>query len=266
MAPVSLVISDVDGTLLDPQKQLTPAAIAAVDLLRDRGIAFAVTSSRPPAGMRMLEAPLRLVTPLSGFNGGLIVRPGSHAPLHVEAMEPAAVHHVLGVLDELSVDAWVYTATQWSVRDRHGPSVDREAFVVGLEPVVVRDLRRIDGAVLKITGVSDDHARVAEAEGALAHAEVSARRSQPRYLDVTSPRATKGEVVARLAGWLAIPVAHVTVIGDGHNDVSMFEHAGVAIAMGNAAPEVQAHAEHVTASNAQDGFAEAMRRFVLGEG
>jgi hydroxymethylpyrimidine pyrophosphatase-like HAD family hydrolase len=146
---VRLVIADVDGTLLTPDKILTARARRAVAAIVDAGIAFTVTSGRPPLGMRTLIDDLRL-----------------------------------------------------------------------------------------------QHAIAA-------------------YLDVTHPKANKGEVVDMLSALLKIPIAQIATIGDMPNDVAMFQRSGLSIAMANASADVQHAAGAVTASNAEDGFAEAMERFVL---
>jgi HAD superfamily hydrolase (TIGR01484 family) len=81
---IRLVLSDVDGTLVTPEKELTPESIEAVNQLNEADILFAVTSGRPPKGLTMLIEPLDLTTPLGGFNGGLITDekprrpPGTH--------------------------------------------------------------------------------------------------------------------------------------------------------------------------------------------
>src|SRR5262245_33808212 len=72
---ISLVIADVDGTLVTEEKILTQRAGAAVRALHDAGIAFAITSGRPPRGMAMLIEPLALQTVIAGFNGGVFIRP-----------------------------------------------------------------------------------------------------------------------------------------------------------------------------------------------
>src|SRR4029079_8184127 len=87
---------------------------------------------------------------------------------------------------------------------------------------------------------------------------VSAALSQPYYLDVTHPKANKGEVVTLLSTMLAIPTAQIATIGDMRNDVLMFQRSGVSIAMGNATSGVQREARFVTTSNAEEGFALAM--------
>src|ERR1700690_3987315 len=71
---ISLVLADVDGTLVNEEKILTKRAQSAVGQLRRTGIRFAVTSGRPPLGMAMLFDPLALDTPIAGFNGGLFVK------------------------------------------------------------------------------------------------------------------------------------------------------------------------------------------------
>ncbi len=74
--PIRLVLSDVDGTLVDSDKSLTEATIAAVKpASMTPGSRFAVTSGRPPRGMSMLVEPLGLTTPMAAFNGGEIVTP-----------------------------------------------------------------------------------------------------------------------------------------------------------------------------------------------
>ena len=133
------------------------------------------------------------------------------------------------------------------------------------EPTVVKSFDGVKD-VAKIVGISDDHGLVAAATEQAREKfgdHVSAAQSQPYYLDITHPRANKGEVVSYLAAHLGIPGNQFATIGDMPNDVLMFAHSGLSIAMGNASPEVQRAARRVTASNEQEGFAKAMERFVL---
>jgi len=117
--------------------------------------------------------------------------------------------------------------------------------------------------------VSDDHDAVARASGAAHDAfgdHVSASRSQPYYLDVTHPQANKGAVATFLAHWYDLAPDEIATIGDMPNDVLMFAHSGLSIAMGNADREVQRAARRVTTSNEDEGFANAVERFILREG
>ena len=264
MPKISLVIADVDGTLLTPDKLLTERAQAAVAALHAAGIAFAITSGRPPRGMAMLVEPLALRTPLAGFNGGLFVRPDMTI-VEEHVLAPEVARRALELLLDHGMDAWVYSGQDWLIREPKAPHVAREQWTVGFAPTVVADFGPALGRAAKIVGVSNDHDRVArlekEAQRVLGK-EASATRSQPYYLDITHPDANKGTMAATLSRTLAVPCERIATIGDMPNDVLMFRKSGLSIAMGNASAEVQAQADEVTGSNSDEGFAEAMERFV----
>lgn len=262
---VSALISDVDGTLVTDDKVLTERTRRAVVRLRAVGVEFAIISSRPPHGLRMLVDPLGLRTPIAGFNGGMLVTaamstidelllPVDVATRAVEAMAACGVH------------VWVFTAHDWLLRDPDGPYVGLEEHTVRFPPTIVDDFGRSLDAAAKIVGVSDDFDLLARCDAELRRIlarKATVARSQPYYLDVTHPDANKGAALLKLAQLLAIPAQQIAVIGDGHNDIAMFREAGLSIAMGNAAAEVQHAADFVTDSNADEGFANAVERVVL---
>ena len=106
--------------------------------------------------------------------------------------------------------------------------------------------------------------RLIGSHGAALAGQVSVARSQPYYLDITHPLANKGVALTELANLLAIPPREIAVIGDGGNDIAMFERSGFSIAMGNASPLVRQAADFLTDSNHDEGFANAIERFILG--
>jgi Cof subfamily protein (haloacid dehalogenase superfamily) len=262
---ISLVLADVDGTLVTAEKVLTPRAIAAVQALQAAGIAFAITSGRPPRGMAMLIDPLGLRTPVAGFNGGIFVKPDmTIMEEHVLAAD--AAKRALDVILHNHLDAWVYSGQDWLVRDLNAAHVAREQWTVKFPPKVVKDFDAVLGNAVKIVGVSDDLDLVARCEKAAQDAlgaQASAARSQPYYLDITHPDANKGTVVATLSKLLSVPAGEIATIGDMPNDVLMFRKSGLSIAMGNASPEVQAQADLVTDSYDDEGFAKAIERSIL---
>ena len=91
----------------------------------------------------------------------------------------------------------------------------------------------------------------------------TARRSQAKYLDLTPPGTDKGYAVRAFARHYGVKLEEVAVIGDMANDLPMFETAGLAIAMGNGAPEVKQRADLVSLTNEEDGVAYAIEHFVL---
>ncbi len=263
--PIAAVLTDVDGTLITGAKVLTPQAIEAVGQLHERGVLFAITSGRPPRGMRMLISPLKLQGPMAAFNGGIIVRPDMTV---VEERTVAAdvAPAVIDVIRAQGLYAWIYCGTEWYVTDPHAPHVAREAATVQFQPAVVPSYDGLLDRAVKIVGVGDDYDRVARCETTVHEqfgARVSASRSQPYYLDVTNPAANKGVVVERLSHHYQIPLEQIATLGDGANDVLMFERSGLSIAMGNASEEVRRQATYVTVSNEDEGFAKAVGRYIL---
>jgi Cof subfamily protein (haloacid dehalogenase superfamily) len=264
--PVRLVIADVDGTLVTHDKILTQRAIQSVFKLREAGIQFAITSGRPPKGMAMLIEPLKLNEPIAAFNGGVVIQPDLKTVLAQNVLTPDVVKKVVQQILDQKLDVWVYTDTTWFVRDINAPHVAREQWTVKFEPVVTDKLETLVDKVAKVVGVGDDLEGVARCEKEVQQAcgaSVSAARSQPYYLDVTHPKANKGEVVHIMSDLLKIPAEEIATIGDMPNDVLMFVKSGVSIAMGNASPEVQKSATYVTTSSEDEGFANAMEKFIL---
>jgi Cof subfamily protein (haloacid dehalogenase superfamily) len=215
--------------------------------------------------MKMLIDALQLQDPVTAFNGGLFLNPDLSV-IRENLVPREAVQPVIDILTKNKLDVWIYSDKDWYVPSRHGPHVDREEWTVKFPPTVVSSFEGLLNRVAKIVGVSDDLEAVAGCEKDVQKEcgeHVSAARSQPYYLDVTHPKANKGEVVNVLSEMLHVPTANIATIGDMPNDVFMFKRSGVSIAMGNASSEVQHEARFVTSSNKEEGFALAMERFVL---
>jgi len=264
--PIRMVIADVDGTLVTQEKVLTKRAAQAVLSLHEAGIQFSVTSGRPARGMAMLIDPLRLTQPLAAFNGGVLIKPDLKTVVDQKVLPAGVPEKVIEAIENHGLDVWVYTDTEWFVRDPKAAHVAREQWTVKFPPTVVKTFAGLLGRVAKIVGVSDDFERVAKCEKDVQQAggtHISAARSQPYYLDVTHPQANKGEVVLSISRLLNIPATEIATLGDMPNDVLMFQKSGVSIAMGNASPEVQASATYVTTSSEDEGFANAIEKFVL---
>ena len=265
---IRLLLADVDGTLVTPDKVLTDRAVDAVRRLGSAGIMFAITSGRPPRGMEMLIGPLDLTTPIAAFNGGLLVNKDMSV-IEQRVLPEELVRPVAELIGSFGLDVWVYRGADWYVPDPKGSHVARESATVQFDPKIMTGLDGLTSDVVKLVGVGDDLDAVARASAA-AHDRfgdhVSAARSQPYYLDVTHPDANKGAVARYLSEKYAIPAEAIATIGDMPNDVLMFAHSGLSIAMGNASLDVQRSARRVTTSNADEGFANAVDKFILSPG
>jgi len=262
---ISLVLADVDGTLVTHEKVLTDKAKAAIAKLKDAGVRFAITSGRPPKGMEMVIKPLAIDTPVAGFNGGLYTD-ADLKPLEERNIPPEIAREVIKMIGEHGMDAWLYAGNDWMIHKADAPHAAREQKTVQFPPKVVVDFGDAVDKAVKIVGVSDDHDTIHTCAKDIHERfgdKVTAALSQPYYLDVTHPQANKGAVVGYLSDKLGIPASEIATIGDSENDVTMFVKGGFAIAMGNADDEVKAQADAVVADCDSEGFAEAIEKHIL---
>ena len=268
MRKISLVVSDVDGTLVTHDKMLTPRAIAAVQRLHAAGVPFSVCSSRPPFGLRMLIEPLGLALPFGGYNGGTIVNP-DFSIVEQRLIPLDAAREAVGVFRANRIDCWVFAGNAWLILNPAGSHVAHETRTVQTPPTVVPAFTDEHLASAgKIVGPNDDHDLIARLAAQLQEAlggRANVARSQPYYCDVVAPGIDKGRLVTLLAQRLQVPAQEIMVLGDMENDLEMFRVAGFAVAMGNASDAVKRAAQAVTLSNDEDGFATAIERHVFGD-
>ena len=134
----SLMLSDVDGTLVTHDKVVTPRARAAVAELRAAHIGFTITSGRPPRGMKTLIDDLKIDTVVAGFNGGVFVKPDLTV-IQARFIPRAVAALALEIIGQHELAAWIYTDTEWFVPDPNGAHVAREALTMNFEAKVSRD-------------------------------------------------------------------------------------------------------------------------------
>jgi len=168
-------------------------------------------------------------------------------------------------LEEAGLDVWVFAGGEWLLKNEAAVYVPREQLSISMGWRVVSDFSPYLGEVHKVMGSSADIARVAAAAEVVRTAigaDATVLRSQDYYIDITHPQANKGEAALAIAALLGVAPAAMACIGDMPNDLPMFAVAGLAIAMGNAPPEVQAQAALIVAGNDDDGWAQAVARLL----
>jgi Cof subfamily protein (haloacid dehalogenase superfamily) len=262
-APIALVISDIDGTLITSNHEVSEATRATAEKLYNRGIELSLASSRPPRSIIPLANTLNMRGPFAAFNGALVLRRDGEV-LARSVLSTQTVADVKAIADSLEIAVWLYDERDWWAPWRDA-FVDREEHTSGFMPRIegYEEQLLVDLNKLTIVGKPE---LVAQAERQVLREladKVSASRSKPRFLDVTSHGIHKGTVVVRLAKLLNIPTERVAVIGDGPNDVEMFKQAGISIAMGQGVDEVKAAAGCLTTSNDDEGWSRGIEQYVL---
>ncbi len=261
--PIKLVVSDIDGTIITSNHELTEATKRVASELQANGIVLTLASSRPPRAINPIANELRLKAPFAAFNGALIVTTEGGV-IAGTPLSHSITNRVKAIADELRLDLWLYDEVEWYAPVRNA-FVEREEHTAGFSAKIDGYAERLNENVSKLTVVGKPET-VAEAERRVLKelsSQVSASRSKPRFLDITAYGMHKGTVVARLAELLGVSLNEVAVIGDGPNDIEMFRQAAISIALGQAVDEVRAHAKFVTKSNDDDGWALGIEKYVL---
>lgn len=261
---IALVISDIDGTLITSNHEVSEATRITASKLSERGIALSLASSRPPRSIVPLADALNLQGPFAAFNGALVVRRTGQV-LAASNLSSGTIAGVKAIADQFGIGVWLYDEIDWWAPWRDA-FVDREEHTSGFSPRIEGYAERItrDANKLTVVGKPDLVAQAEQRVLAELGDQVSASKSKPRFLDVTSFGIHKGTVVVRLAQLLDIPAERVAVIGDGPNDVEMFKQAGLSIAMGQGVDEVKVAANFLTSSNDDEGWSRGIEQYVLG--
>jgi Cof subfamily protein (haloacid dehalogenase superfamily) len=261
---IRLVVSDVDGTLVDKKKQLTSATIGAVRQLRDAGIGFTIISARPRSGMMAIARTLEIDAPMGAFNGGTIFHRDGRV-VRQDFVPRAVVEGMFALAEGVEADIWVFAGDVWYASTDRGAHVGSERLASDQDPVITTDFGALYDRVDKITFVSDAPDVLTDLRTRAKSLETQATimQSQTYYLDVTASNGNKGDGITLLADAMDTPLSATCAIGDQANDVPMFARAGLSIAMGQGPEEVRAKADHVTGGNDADGVAQAIAGIIL---
>jgi hypothetical protein len=262
--PIRLLISDIDGTAVRPDKLLADVTIAAFGRLREAGISATLISARPPSGMVGIAEALQIVHPLAAFNGGTIFTADGRVQSS-SRLTPEVARVALALAEVPLIEIWLFTNGRWYVRTADTSHIPRERLAAHVEPTIVADFAELDAQVDKISLVSEDASALLRLENYVRNAigtEAAISRSQPYFLDITATSANKGQGVEALAQAIGVSLSEIAVIGDMPNDLPMFARAGLSIAMGQAPDDVRSAADHVTGSDMADGLAKAIDRIL----
>src|SRR2546423_10395562 len=258
-----LVAVDLDGTLVDDHNMVSDAAERAVREVRSAGIKVVLVSGRPLVAALPILRQLGLELPLISSGGAQVSDPSTGNVIAHFQPSPADVRQLVALARDAGLTL-VYQTPDEVFGEGSAQILDTLRTAVRVPIEAVEDGLAACPEPIKVTVCGPrpelDRIRNEIERRALA---LSSVLSGPEYLEVTAQGVSKGRALRSVAAFLGVPMDQVLVIGDAPNDISMLAEAGLAVAMGNAPPEVQAAASVVAPSIQHDGVAWALRRFVL---
>lgn len=265
------LVLDIDGTLTNSRKEISPATKAGIQDIMERGHKCILASGRPAPGMRRYERELELDR-YGGYllsqNGARILDSSTGEAIYQKALPLAIVpglyefarKHGCGLATHLGD-----TVISAFAPDRY---VSLEARINGMPVRQVEGFPDfVDFDIYKCF-MTADSVRAAALEGELREAcgdMAAVYRSEPFFIEIVPRGVDKGDSLGRLMEYIGMDREDVVCCGDGFNDISMMRYAGVGVAMGNAQQEVKDAADYVTSSNDADGIVQVIRRFFPAE-
>ncbi len=270
--PIQLILSDIDGTILDSHHQLDSKLVDTISDLKKANIPFVLASARSPHAMFPIAKALNLgKTPIACYNGALIVQ-GDHNQYETvieHCLRKTDVKKIVTLLrsqfPNISINA--YSGGDWIVE-----KFDKWVIIESDITKEIPQAKNIDLVIMDTLSSIHKMLLIAEADeikefydylGQFIFEDVSFYLSKDNYLEVTSQSVSKENALLEIAKYYGVSLDNTMTIGDNFNDIPMLKLAGLGVAMSNAPQEVKNEADEATSSNNDNGVSQAIAKYVL---
>lgn len=263
---------DLDGTLVNREKKITPKTKNALMEMQRLGHRVALVTGRAMPGVLPLVEELELKK-YDGYmllyNGGRIVRCSTGDILYQQVLPDEIVPEIFALAAELGIGMLTYNKDESGIiANLHNDKyMERVSFIAHLDISHYENpVAQLDGSVNKCLGTApveiapQIEKKFVERFGR----RINVTRSEPYFIELSPLGVDKGGSLTKLCGILGVARENVIACGDGFNDVSMIKYAGTGIAMANAQEPVREAADYITLSNEEDGVAHVIEKFILG--
>jgi Cof subfamily protein (haloacid dehalogenase superfamily) len=268
-----VIALDLDGTLLNRQKQILPESLAAITEARAAGVKVIVVTGRHHVAIHPFYQALQLDTPVICCNGTYLYDYQAQKVLDADPLDANQAKKVVDLLEHYRIHGLLYVDNAMLYQDSCGHVERSIAWGNNLpenqRPTIIQvnSLRDAADQAQSIWKLATSHQNLPELSAFASQVEqelgLSCEWSWHDQVDIAQQGNSKGN---RLKQWLdqqGLQMSEVVAFGDNYNDLSMLEHVGLGVAMGNAADDVKQRAAMVIDDNEKPGIAETIRRYVL---
>ncbi len=262
-----LMAVDIDGTLLNDRNELTGNTKNAIRLAVEKGLIFTIASGRPIQGIEGLNKELNLDVPYITYNGAMVVLGKSKKVLYEQKLSQRDAGDIIQLGQKYGATIMVWMNNGLYVPELN-ERVEKYKTISGVEPVLVDNIGElIENGVTKILWY-DEVEKIEQYQkeiGKYLSDNVNFHPSRPYFLEFVDKKASKAIAMEKLGEYYGIKQSEMIAVGDGYNDLSMIEYAGLGVAMANAPDEVKEKADYITLSNEEDGVAHVIYKMILHE-
>ena len=275
---MKILFTDLDGTLLDDNKDISAEDMSAIRKMIEAGHKFVMTTGRPLTSVKKLaekygfmEAGFYLVS----FNGGLIYDCGAKKPILTRRISVEDVKFIMDAAFSSGMHAHTY-AGDLVVSEHETEQLKTYCRLMQMDYVVVKDIREYYGQFInvvvkppiKVNIITPfDHSSLESFRAEMRKTTAGKLFdvfSKPEMLEFSHMQSNKGDAVRFMADFYKVPMDDTIAVGDEENDCPMIEAAGIGVAMANASQVVKDAADYVTErDNNHSGITEVIEKFVF---
>ena len=259
-----LMAVDIDGTLLNNNGQLTENNKNAIRQWVDKGLIFTIASGRPIQGVEKLNEILNLDVPFIPYNGAMVVLGKSKKVLYEQKLSRNDSRDIIRLGEKYNVTIIIWNDNRVYVPELN-ERVNNYKMAIGVEPVVIDNMEQlIENGVTKIIWY-DEVEKIEQYQkeiGRYLGDNINFHPSRPYFMEFVDKNASKAIAMEKLGQYYGIKQSEMIAVGDGFNDLSMIEYAGLGVAMANSPDEIKEKADYITLSNEEDGVAHVIHKFI----
>jgi Cof subfamily protein (haloacid dehalogenase superfamily) len=257
---------DIDGTLVDSNGELSNETKKAIALGVEKGLIFTISTGRPIQGVEPLIEQIGLDLPFITYNGAMVIMGESKKILYQQNLSAMHAKSIIELGKKYHTTIIVWVDNQLYV-NRIDDRSRKYAEGIRVEPILMKDIDEIvKNGVTKVLWYDEPDVieRYENEVGQYLSDAINYHTSRPVFLEFVDKNASKAIAMKKLGEHYKISPSEMIAVGDGHNDLSMLEYAGLGVAMANAKEGVKKKADYITLSNDENGVAHAIHKFVLG--
>jgi len=266
MSPYKLVICDIDGTLVDNRKQVTPLNKQFIEQFKKQGGMFSLATGRIEKSVDRYCRELDIDVPVILYNGARIVHPVSGDVILDRSLSASEVRHALSLLRDFPFDPIFYSDGEAYILKKTQAVGEYESGD-GFRCLPVKEEAEIrDRKITKILMIGDNRrfGEFREKFQAGGKYRASLVQSEHNFLEILPEGVNKGTALAGLADHLGLTLDEVVCFGDNLNDLEMIQRAGMGVAMGNAHEMLKEKADLIAPLNTESGVGQVINKIISG--
>lgn len=264
-----MLVLDLDGTLTNSEKKISPATKVALGRLQDLGKHIVLASGRPTYGIVPLAEELELAKKggyILSFNGARMINCRTGQVIYNKFVLPEYIAPIYEYVKDSGANLVSYNDEEIISAFEPNEYTYKEVHINKMPVHQVEDfVSYIDYPINKmlITGEPELLAKMEQELKSIYHSSLNIFRSEPYFLEIMPQKIDKAHSLQKLLSSLGMTANEMICCGDGYNDLTMIEYAGLGVAMANAQNAVLDAANYVTRSNDEDGIAHVIEKFLL---